>query len=62
MKFWVLVVVTVGCVLPPTEPNPLFESFCTFENNFEFSLMKLKTDEERAVSNLESTPKQSARK
>jgi hypothetical protein len=46
---------------PPIEPNSLFESILTFENNFESSRITLKTDEERAVSNLESTPKESTR-
>jgi hypothetical protein len=40
-----------GRVLPPIEPNPLFESIQTFENDIESSPKKLKADEERAVSN-----------
>jgi hypothetical protein len=57
-----VLVVAGGRVLPPIEPNPLFESICTFENIFESSPKNLKADEERAVSNLESTPKESTRK
>jgi hypothetical protein len=50
-----------GRVLHPIEPNPLFESTRTFENDFESSPKKLKADEERAVSNHESTPKECTR-
>jgi len=35
-------VVTGGGELPPIEPNPLFDSIWTFENNFETSPKKLK--------------------
>ena len=57
--FWC--VVTGGGELPPIEPIPYFESIRTFENNFESIPKKLKTDEERAVLNLESTPKEPTR-
>jgi hypothetical protein len=52
-----------GELLPiePIEPSPLFECIWTFESDFESIPKKLKTDEERTVSNLESTPKESTR-